>query len=79
VVGAGHDRLRELRRGIFESWTASGWATDRHQQGPGQVDQIWILDAHGERLVVDANSMPSATPAERSQLDRVVRSIRFLP
>jgi hypothetical protein len=63
---------------VFESWTGLGWASDRHQQGPGQVDRIWILDAHGQRLVVDANFLPAATPTERRELDQVVGSIRFL-
>jgi hypothetical protein len=64
--------------GYFESWTGLGWSSDRWQQGPGQVDRIWILNVHGARLVVDAAFMPRATEADRAELDRVVRSIRFL-
>ena len=64
--------------GAFESWTAVGWASDRYQQGPGQVDRIWILNVGGERLVVDVGYMPQATRAQREQLARIVRSIRFL-
>jgi hypothetical protein len=62
----------------FQSWTASGWAGDRYQQAPGQVDMLWILDVHGERLVVDASYLPEATEADRAELDRVVHSIRFI-
>jgi hypothetical protein len=65
-------------QGYFESWTGRGWSTDRWQQGPGQVDRLWILDVRGKRLVVDANYMPSATRVQRTQLDRIVRSIKFL-
>jgi hypothetical protein len=64
--------------GSFESWTASGWASDRYQQAPGQVDRLWILDVHGRRLVVDAAYLREATARDRAELDRVVRSIRFL-
>jgi hypothetical protein len=64
--------------GVFESWTARGWSSDRYQQEPGQVDRIWILDADGERLVVDASYLPRATAIERAELERVVASIRFL-
>jgi hypothetical protein len=64
--------------GYFESWTGRGWSADRWQQGPGQVDRLWILDVRGKRLVVDANYMPSATRKQRSQLDRIVHSIKFL-
>lgn len=66
-------------QGYFESWTATGWASDRYQQGPGQVDRLWILDVHGQRLVIDAAYMPSATRKQRAELDRIVHSIEFLP
>ena len=64
--------------GFFESWTANGWASDRYQQTPGQVDRIWILDVNGERLVIDASYLPEATPQDRTELERVVDSIRFV-
>ena len=61
-----------------KSWTGLAWATDRWEQGPGQVDRLWILDVHGRRLVVDANYLPSASANDRAELDHVVHSIRFL-
>jgi hypothetical protein len=65
------------KQGYFESWTGRGWATDRWQQAPGQVDRLWILDVHGKRLVIDANFLPTATRKQRAELDRVVHSIMF--
>jgi hypothetical protein len=65
-------------QGYFESWTGRGWATDRWQQGPGQVDRLWILDVNGKRLVIDANYLPWATRKQRAQLDHIVHSIKFL-
>lgn len=62
----------------FRSWTGSGWSSDRYHQGPGQVDRLWILDVDGERLVIDAFSMPSASPEEVEELVGVVASIRFV-
>ena len=64
--------------GVFESWTARGWSSDRYQQAPGQVDRIWILNVYGGRLVVDASYLPAATAEDRAELQRVVDSIRFL-
>ena len=66
-------------QGYFESWTARGWASDRYQQGPGQVDRLWILDVKGQRLVIDAAFMPWATQRQRTELNRIVHSIRFAP
>jgi hypothetical protein len=66
-------------QGYFESWTGRGWASDRWQRGPGQVDRLWILDVKGQRLVIDAGQMPSATRGQRAELDRIVHTIKFLP
>lgn len=70
--------FNDCDEGSFESWTANGWASDRYQQSPGQVDRIWILDVHGERLVVDAAYLPTASSHDRAELERVINSIRFL-
>ena len=64
--------------GYFESWTANGWASDRYQPRPRQLDRLWILDVDGERLVIDASTLPKATAQDRAELERVVDSIRFL-
>jgi hypothetical protein len=64
----------------FESWNGSVVGVhdgDRYQQGPGQVDRLWILDIGGSRLVIDAFYMPYATGEEREELETVVESIRF--
>jgi hypothetical protein len=64
--------------GFFESWTGNGWASDRYQQAPGQIDRLWILDVEGERLVVDASYVPGATEQDLNELADVVESIRFV-
>ena len=61
----------------FMSWTAGSWASARYQQGPGQVDRLWILDVDGERLVVDAMYMPTTDAKDRKELWQVMESIRF--
>jgi hypothetical protein len=63
--------------GFFESWTATGWASDRYQQAPGQVDRLWILEIDGSRLVIDAFSMPYSTAEERAEISAMVESIAF--
>jgi hypothetical protein len=60
----------------FESWKGP-LDSDRYQQAPGQIDRLWILNISGDRLVIDAFSMPSATSAEIKELLGVVASIRF--
>jgi hypothetical protein len=41
------------------------------------VDKIWILDADGQRLVVDASYAPTATAAEVDALGAMISSIDF--
>ncbi|BDZ63474.1 hypothetical protein [Agromyces mangrovi Wang et al. 2018] len=62
----------------FVSWTGVGLPSVRYHQAPGQVDRIWVLDADGERLVIDAFSMPEATDAEIAEIHEIVDSIRFV-
>jgi hypothetical protein len=59
----------------FESWTARDG--DRYQQGPGQVDRLWILDVDGQRLVIDAMSMPGADSDDIATMLQIVESIEF--
>jgi hypothetical protein len=61
--------------GMFKSWT--DLVGDRYQQGPGQVDRLWILDIDGRRLVIDATYMPDSTEQGRTELAKVVNSIQF--
>ena len=72
-------------RGSFQSWSSTDSLSDavepgeRYQQGPGQVDQLWILNVEGRRLVIDANFMPGATAQDLASLAAVVSSIAFTP
>ncbi len=61
---AGFDEsFRECEGGEFVSY---GTATDpmaRRHQGPGQIDELWILDVNGAFVIIDAMYRPD-TPAE---------------
>lgn len=43
-----------------------------------QVDRIWILDADGRRVVVDASYAPTATATEVAALRAMVRSLQLV-
>lgn len=61
--------------GKFQSWKE--WDGDRYQQGPGQVDRLWIFDVDGQRMVIDSFAMPGATAKDRAMLEQVMASISF--
>ena len=72
----GEQGFSDCDGGMFKSWT-DAQGGERYQQGPGQVDQLWILDVGGQRLVIDATYMPGATVQDRAQLAQLVKSIAF--
>jgi len=77
-AAVGCDADIDVRIPEFRSWLGRDTST-RYQQGPGQVDRLWIMDLDGTRLVIDAFSMPYATAEERAELTEVIESIRFEP
>ncbi len=46
---------------------------------PGQEDLLWIVDADGVPLVIDAAVGPGNSPQVRAELIRIARSIRIDP
>ena len=60
----------------FLSWLGNGMG-DRYEEVPGQVDQLWVLDVNGQRLVVDATYSPDTSQGQRAELERLVDSLRF--
>jgi hypothetical protein len=61
----------------FVSWFGAGGIGTRYQQVAGQVDQLWILDVEGQRLVVNATRSPDATPADIVEQLRIVQSLQI--
>ena len=63
----------------FESWKAMAGGTDRYQQGPGQFDELWIIDVGRSRIVFDATYFPDdVNPDELAEIRAIVNSARFV-
>jgi len=64
--------------GFLHTWSeVGGDQTGGWPAGPGQTDDIYILDVSGTRLVIVAARWPETTPQDVVELDRVVASIRI--
>ncbi len=61
----------------FVNWFSDGGQAESYQQVAGQVDRLWILHVHGQRLVVDATYRPDTTAAARTELGQIVQSLKF--
>ena len=51
----------------------------RYYDVPGQVEQFWIVDVDGARLVVEGSFFPDAPPANLADLAKIVESIEIEP
>jgi hypothetical protein len=71
----------ECDEGKFASWAGGGEPASagpsRYHQGPGQIDELWILDVNGELIVMDA-MYGAETPAEHlAELHAILESMTF--
>jgi hypothetical protein len=63
--------LASCDEGEFRSWES------RAHDGPGQIDEVYVIDVGGTRVVVDAAYFPDASSEEIAEIHRIVGSMRF--
>lgn len=65
-------------QGYFGSWNVGTDPTpSRHHQGPGQIDELWILDVDGVLTVIDT-AYYAGTPVEHvEEMRAIVESTTF--
>ncbi len=68
----------ECDGGEFRSWTSPGGGA-RYHQGPGEHSTIWIVEAHGTRLLIFARDFPATSDEDRAEARAIVESARFEP
>ena len=63
----------------FASYGLEGRETEneRHHQGPGQVDELWILDVNGSIVVLDAMYGPAAPAQLVDEMRALAESATF--
>lgn len=49
----------------------------RYNQGPGQIDELWILDVDGSVVIIDAMSRPDSRPELVDEMRAIVESTTF--
>ncbi len=47
----------------------------RYYQGPGQIEQFWVLDVDGVRLVIEGSRFPAASTSNLDGLQQVLESV----
>ncbi len=46
---------------------------------PGHVEEFWILDVEGTRLMIQANWTPGSPPENMAEMRAILESIRIVP
>jgi hypothetical protein len=64
--------------GTFGSWTYRSEPTPmRYQQGPGQIDKLWILEVDGQLAVIDIAYYERTPQAVIDELEAIAESTSF--
>jgi hypothetical protein len=64
--------------GKFASYGTADDPLSRYHQGPGQIDELWIVDVDGATVIIDA-MYRSDTPADViEELQRIAQSATFV-
>jgi hypothetical protein len=85
VEGEGDDRrFAGCIDGTLKSWvgaidTEPGDAFYGYNGEPGRIEQFWILDLDGTRLVIEANWSPASPREDVAEMRAILDSIRIEP
>ena len=60
----------------YRTWNV-GAGDPRAQEGPGQIDEIYLVDIGGSTVVLDASYFPETSMADRRALDAMLDSLRI--
>jgi hypothetical protein len=70
----------DCRRGEIHSWIGAGSFGSFYGYGPGsQVEEFWILDVAGTRLMIQAKWFPDSPPRDIAEMRAILDSIRIEP
>jgi len=67
---------------LYKTWLeggANGGGDGSYVYGPGQRNTVYILDVNGTPLVIDTMYQPTATAADKAELQAVIDSVSFEP
>lgn len=67
----------ECEEGEFVSYGTEAEALTRYHQGPGQVDELWILDVDGSFVIIDAMYRADTPPALVEEMRELAQSATF--
>lgn len=85
VKGEGDNRhFAACEEGNLKSWVAAvdtepGDAFYGYNAEPGRIEEFWILDVNGTRLMIEANWSPASPRKDVAEMGTVLDSIQIEP
>mgnify|MGYP000259333260 CR=1 FL=1 len=67
----------ECEQGEFLSYGTEDVPLERYHQGPGQIDELWVIDVDGAIVVIDAMYRPDTSADLVEELRAIARSATF--
>jgi hypothetical protein len=67
----------ECDAGDFTSYGVTGDEPTRYAQGPGQIDEFWVVDVEGAIAVLDATYRPDTPAVLIEQMRSIAQSLVF--
>jgi hypothetical protein len=72
-----------IQQGVNDSLCVNGGGVkgcNRHRStGPGYVEEFWILDVEGTRLMIAGEQSPGSPAQDLAERDSILDSIRIEP
>jgi hypothetical protein len=70
----------DCAEGELSSWIGAPLSFAYHGYShPGQVEEIWLLDVDGQRLMIEAGTSPGSSEADIAELRSILDSIDIVP
>jgi hypothetical protein len=73
------EAFKDCDQDTFASYGTQPTVPSRYHQGPGQVDELWILDVNGAIAVIDAMHRPDTPTQFIEEMRAIAESATFEP
>jgi hypothetical protein len=70
-------RFKDCDGGNFATFGVAGEDPALYAQGPGEIDEIWIVDVNGRIVVLEGGYWAATSPAVVDELHDILRSATF--
>jgi hypothetical protein len=75
--GGDEARFTDCDEGYFATFGVAGEDLALFAQGPGEIDEIWVVDVNGRIVLLEGGYYPQTSPDVVDELHEILRSATF--